>query len=664
MHSEGKLEELYSFDVFDTLITRKTATPTGIFALMQKELESDERFADLPIYLKENFYNIRINAEIYLRSCLSNDLNSLSVTIDEIYLYISNLYCLSEIQKEFLLKKEIFIEKKNIIPIWENIYKLKEYYYNKKRVILVSDMYFSSCHIKEILLPFIDFVDDIKVFVSSETKCSKRTGDLYEYIKQDLKLNNIGKKWQHLGDNYHSDVLMAEKHCIKAIHFNFPVLESYEQKLLRNNENDLELQILIGQCRHLRMLTDNVKMNFGISFAGPFLTAYVQWILYNSIRKGITRLYFIARDGYILKEIADILINRYNYPITTKYIYGSRLAWRLPSLLKDREQYCQLMDAVAIDYSKILDYLKVTREELVKFIDFDCINLKFSKKNVVKIVDALKQNLKFLDYLYLKNQKDQKLLVKYLQQEIDFTDNNFALVDYTGSGVTNNSLAKLIGIFFKEKIKIFYMFINRSAPLENTDRYTYLYRKSALIIFELLSRASHGQTLGYLERDGLVIPVLENVDVRNFKDWQYENFLEGIKLFAQNNDIDITQDCILKFSKILLGVDDSLIENLANQPFSGAGKNEDGKEFAPAFTKKDAYQYLLFNKPLYTNAMHWSMYRTKLSVRKIIEFKNKYGSLRKFLIDIYFSNTQKEKMFYIQILGLRISLRSLIWRNL
>ena len=38
---------LYSFDVFDTIITRKTAKPTGIFKIMQKELETDEVYSDI-----------------------------------------------------------------------------------------------------------------------------------------------------------------------------------------------------------------------------------------------------------------------------------------------------------------------------------------------------------------------------------------------------------------------------------------------------------------------------------------------------------------------------------------------------------------------------------------------------------------------------------------
>ena len=87
-----KIEELYSFDVFDTLITRKTAIPTGIFALMQKELETNEKYETIPLYLRNNFYNIRINSEIYLRNSSIYDTNSLSVTINEINAKIWSIY--------------------------------------------------------------------------------------------------------------------------------------------------------------------------------------------------------------------------------------------------------------------------------------------------------------------------------------------------------------------------------------------------------------------------------------------------------------------------------------------------------------------------------------------------------------------------------------------
>ena len=36
--------ELFSFDVFDTLVTRATATPVGIFLLIEKELQKTNIF--------------------------------------------------------------------------------------------------------------------------------------------------------------------------------------------------------------------------------------------------------------------------------------------------------------------------------------------------------------------------------------------------------------------------------------------------------------------------------------------------------------------------------------------------------------------------------------------------------------------------------------------
>jgi len=44
--------------------------------------------------------------------------------------------------------------------------------------------------------------------------------------------------------------------------------------------------------------------------AGPILAAYVLWVLNNAQREGISRLYFVARDGEILYLIAQRLCER------------------------------------------------------------------------------------------------------------------------------------------------------------------------------------------------------------------------------------------------------------------------------------------------------------------------------------------------------------------
>ncbi len=61
--SGGDVNTLYSFDVFDTVITRKTVWPDGIFAYMQDVINKAARFIDLPKFLLENFYDIRKDTE-------------------------------------------------------------------------------------------------------------------------------------------------------------------------------------------------------------------------------------------------------------------------------------------------------------------------------------------------------------------------------------------------------------------------------------------------------------------------------------------------------------------------------------------------------------------------------------------------------------------------
>lgn len=49
--------DIYSFDIFDTLITRATATPEGVFALMQQRLMSDAGSDPIDSHIRENFFS-------------------------------------------------------------------------------------------------------------------------------------------------------------------------------------------------------------------------------------------------------------------------------------------------------------------------------------------------------------------------------------------------------------------------------------------------------------------------------------------------------------------------------------------------------------------------------------------------------------------------------
>ena len=55
---------------------------------------------------------------------------------------------------------------------------------------------------------------------------------------------------------------------------------------------------------------------------GPILYHYVDWIIESSLKSGIKNLYFIARDGYIPKLIADVYHKRtlFKYKKHTTYM--------------------------------------------------------------------------------------------------------------------------------------------------------------------------------------------------------------------------------------------------------------------------------------------------------------------------------------------------------
>lgn len=83
----------------------------------------------------------------------------------------------------------------------------------------------------------------------------------------------------------------------------------YEEFALNRNSLDMDLQKIIGISKKIRL--ENTLTNLqeiGVSFGAPMLLPYVQWILNIALKNSIRCLYFIARDGYVLQKMTDMLI--------------------------------------------------------------------------------------------------------------------------------------------------------------------------------------------------------------------------------------------------------------------------------------------------------------------------------------------------------------------
>ena len=72
--------------------------------------------------------------------------------------------------------------------------------------------------------------------------------------------------------------------------------------------------------------------DFGYNKLGPLLLCFSNWI-YNELNKNnINKVFFLARDGYIMKQAFDI-VNK-NPKIKSSYFYASRRSIIVPSLCK------------------------------------------------------------------------------------------------------------------------------------------------------------------------------------------------------------------------------------------------------------------------------------------------------------------------------------------
>lgn len=202
--------KIISFDIFDTLIQRPFNDPKELFRLLD------------PIYyrmtcgaIEMSFSKMRIDAEEIARvNHCSNEKQE--VNLDEIYDVLCQEFRIDKYNADNLKKREIDIEKELCYAkdIGYKLFKVAQK--TGKKIIFISDMYMSKVDIENILCLNHYPVEDVEVYLSSEYRKTKYTGDLFDVI---IEENNIlGNQLVHVGDNYHADIKMAKDRLITAVY--------------------------------------------------------------------------------------------------------------------------------------------------------------------------------------------------------------------------------------------------------------------------------------------------------------------------------------------------------------------------------------------------------------------------------------------------------------
>lgn len=667
-----KPKKLYSFDIFDTLVMRRVATPDGIFALVQTKLRS---IPNLPEFFYENFCTIRVEAEEYARYNKFSALRTYEVSFDEIYNTIAQNYNLDNSIIEEIKKIELTLERENLVPIIKNIDKLKKSAENG-HIVLISDMYFGSSYLKELLGTIHPLFQSIKIYSSADIGVSKSNGKLYEYVSKNENVEP--RNWFHFGDSFDSDVVQAKRHGINAIWLKQEDFLEYEKFLLKNNRYDAKIQTAVGAARVSRInaccASNPEKFGFGASFAGPILYNYVDWIIRQSLASGAQTLYFVARDGYILKKIADLIIESKGYLLQTKYIYGSRLVWRIPT----EKNYTTFIEHIFDEYRykttvELLAYrLLVSEKKLREILQIPqrltVIRGLYRKKLLKLLIES--QSVK--DFILSQLEKKHGMLLSYLRQEINLRDSNLFFVDLFGSGRTQDYLYNSLSEF-APNIRVNFFYITTIYCANNSDtsrKFSYLNSvKYSHFWVELLARSQEGQTVSYESDESKIRPVVEKISKIPMQSWGFESYLQGVLSYTKNayttesiNKLNPSsiQHYILLFDYICSCLDKNTADILGSIPYKDVGHELKQTEAAPKISIFFIIlNFILCRKPESVSLFPCISYkRNSTKCDSLFLFLKKFPTLQKFVINIYYNKRDKKLLF--TLFGIKIDMSRIL----
>src|SRR3990167_1598502 len=192
---------VYSFDIFDTVVTRAVAHPAHVFFFVQEKV-TKENFPGLSPKLYCSFRSIRQNAERIARWHRRKE----DVGLKDIYETMSQMYHVPSAVVSRLMELELETEVSLIRPLEIVCEHVRRLISSGETVIFMSDMYLPAIFLQSVLTKFSVNARQENIFVSGDVGVRKITGRLYRYV---LKHFNIpAAELFHFGDHPIGDVLI------------------------------------------------------------------------------------------------------------------------------------------------------------------------------------------------------------------------------------------------------------------------------------------------------------------------------------------------------------------------------------------------------------------------------------------------------------------------
>lgn len=617
--------KVISFDVFDTLVSRPFAKPLDIFVFLNKPftelfgITSYVDFASIRHYAEERCHKRwKANRPGIEEPCL-----------DDIYDEIAASYGYDR-EKLRVIER---IETENEIRFSRprksacDLFALARE--SGKKVILVSDMYLPRECIEKILKKCgIEGYD--KLYLSNEYHLTKHSGRLYRTVAADLKKYAMPSQILHIGDNYDSDVKRAAEAGFtvqhypsaigllqgrnpgiftgKAFHKIFDISDRYtDMNLSYYSYFGLRcaLAVVANKIFDFPFVSYNEDSDMngdpsvvGYYVVGMHIFALARWMIKQTRGKGIRKIHFAARDGFLIKQAYDILSQGMEDVPKSSYIRVSRKAFAIADIggFDDIHSVVHKLNYASQTPDSIFDMFKPVMSEssLQKYANY---REKHKAECTTRFIERDQFSSFLCEFyrLYLQDacfQRYQDEMRNYFKK-IFSPDDVFFDVGY--SGRVELVLNKLLGF----KIRSFYIHSNNESldkrcalgEIENTCFYNYKPIVTGVVREHIISELAPS-TIGYTLENGEIEPVFDTFEMNyptvfvtrrlqesalDFVRDMYSLFgTDAVELFAREFELSRSFEYYLHFSR---SFDRNIFGDLEFEDDLGEGHTVGGIDF-------------------------------------------------------------------------------------
>ena len=276
------------------------------------------------------------------------------------------------------------------------------------------------------------------LFVSNDVKLNKHNGKIYKYILNELNIKP--NQMIHIGDSKRADFIFPRVYGINSILIprNVNHLKYCNCNKLENGEN-LDYNILQAFINNNMPTEEDKYFKIGYETLGPLLYGYSKWLIDRLKEEKIEKIFFLAREGNLLKKAFDI-INKDK--IESRYLYVSRRSTRT-FLLKDIKdiqdvfEIVKMRNVITLDgfFTNIGLDIKKYKHLLDKYLVNADIDIK-EFKDFRLLFEDIKSDI-------IKNAiQEEKNLIGYLKENKFY--GKIAVSDVGWGGTIQNSLENIL----------------------------------------------------------------------------------------------------------------------------------------------------------------------------------------------------------------------------